>query len=960
MNLPKSCAAILVAASCLASGLATGESEVTTDLLRRWASHKEETEDLSDEDLLSLWQSDFDCFVVPHCHWDKEWFATFEQHHVRLVKLVDNTVAVLENDPEYRCFVLDGQSSLIKDYLDTRPEMRGRIEGLVRQGRLLVGPWYTQPDLLVVSGEQLVRNLVTGIRTAREVGGEMKCGYMADNFGMCAQLPQIFRGAGIERAAMYRGPNPSGPEYKNLFEWRALDGSSVIVAHLLGPTGYLMFTWPYDVPDMPESYLLRALHYLAPHNLTKAMLLPAGSDATEPHPSLPKVLQRLDEEFPNLSFRIASFNEYVDAALAEEPTLPVCQGTLRYPSRSCVGCISARLNQKRSNAEAYTVLENYAEPYSVLAWLLTGRRYPGTSLDKAWWYLLENMTHDDMAGFCCDPVHEVMDTRFIESTRLAETLAIRGMKTIFERIKTPDKSDLLHKPLVVFNPLPWQRTDLVETLVYVDARGRIDPPFQEGGYKSFEVHDSQGGLVPSTVFPEEGGRIRIRFIAENVPSLGYKTFLLVATKTEPNGGLVEEEIREIENEFLRLSFHEDGRFDLLDKETGLSYPGLHFFEDQTAKGSALTFSLSGKPTNTVGLKARIDRVEDGPAAKTVRVRWSNWRVPSNGAAGRPATEEVEMPITSFITLPTGVKRVDIYTEVDNRAFYHLLRAVFQVPVSVDRFSIGTQFGAQEVPVYDRENRPGGAWAHEIYPHLDWSDVSDGVQGLAVLDRGTPAVSAYPSGDGSTSIFLPVLRSCGSNGGDVQDSVPPNLFSSEERDRGAQLLGVQKLRCSLYPHQGDWRQAKVSQAAQNAACRLWAETISDNDMAKWQVGPYGFAPYYKYPEGDMPLQGSFLEITPDGAILSALKKGVDEDSIVARLYNTLPEEREFTLTFFQPAKAVTRVNLLEEPMEPCNHFRWQVTEDGKTEVRFALGAFEILSLAMTLEIPEGGLWQQTIY
>ncbi|MFH1738069.1 MAG: hypothetical protein ABIH23_03610, partial [bacterium] len=199
---------IILVISALAFCLTASGRAATLPELRQWADHLSDTHNLSDEDLTALAQSKFDCFVVSHTHWDKEWGFTLEQHNLRLVKLLDNTISILENDPRYRCFVLDGQSSLVKDYLETRPEMRDRVEELVTADRLLIGPWYTQMDTLTTSSEEIVRNLLLGIQTARNVGKEMKFAYTADNFGFCAQLPQIYRGFGIDRAALYRGPDP--------------------------------------------------------------------------------------------------------------------------------------------------------------------------------------------------------------------------------------------------------------------------------------------------------------------------------------------------------------------------------------------------------------------------------------------------------------------------------------------------------------------------------------------------------------------------------------------------------------------------------------------------------------------------------------------------------------------------------------------------------------------------------
>ena len=921
--------------------------------LRRWAdyeSREHSSKDISDEQLLELAGNDYVCHVVPHTHWDKEWGFCFEQHHLRLVKLLDNTIDILENDPEYRCFVLDGQSSLVSDYLYTRPEMRERIEVLVKAGRLLLGPWFTQLDMFVSSGEEIVRNLQIGIRTAREVGGEMRWGHSADNFGYCAQLPQIYNGFGIDRASFYRGPDPGGEEYKTVFEWHGLDNSAVTVANFTGGAGYLMFTWPFNVPEMAEHFVIKTLHRVATCAVTNKLLFPAGTDAAEPDREMPAVLKKLEKSFPGFTFKISSFSEYMDDVLADKPEIPTFKGTLRHPARSCVGCITGRLNLKRDNAEFYTNIEHFAEPFCSLAWFVAGRRYPASSFDHAWKEVFENLSHDDMAGFSYDPVYYIGKARYFENNRMCEMLAIRGMKTLIENIKTPDKTGDANRSLVVFNPLPWTRTDLVDTNVPLQPQSGIPSKFLDGEYTSFRVVDMDGNEMPATV----SGGCRVQFVAKDVPSFGYKTFRLMAEKTPVHVSEPKDDVRTLENEYIRLSFRDDGRFDMLDKETGREYPGLHYFEDQNTPGSALGFTWQGEPISTIGHEAKMTLVEDGPACRTMRVAWKGWMIPSN----RGDDKEIELPITSYVTLAAGKKRADIYTEVENNAYYHFLRAAFPVNVKVDTFAMGEQFGAQDVPVWNPENPPEKAWTEQIYPHHDWLDVSDGTTGLAVLDRGTPVVSVYPAEEG-VRIMLPMFRSCGSNGGDARHSIPGNRLASRDVP-GAQLIGTQRISYSIMPHTGDWRSAKIYQEGPGAAVRLWPEELHQGDRQKWQLGVYGFDAVYEQPEGTMPTEQSFLSVEPDGVQMSAFKKAETGDSLIARLYNTLPEEQTVKATFFRSVKNVRAVNMMEDEEVTGTDVTWNATDAGTTEISFTLRPFQIITLALDVDAPEIGLWPHTTY
>ena len=136
--------------------------------------------------------------LVPHTHWDREWYAPFEAMRFHLLQFLDEVVEVLEQEPELPVFLLDGQAVMLEDYLEVRRTQRDRVLALVAAGRLRPGPFYVQPDEFHVSGEAIVRNLLVGIAVSREFGWVMREGYLPDTFGHVSQLPQILRGFGIE------------------------------------------------------------------------------------------------------------------------------------------------------------------------------------------------------------------------------------------------------------------------------------------------------------------------------------------------------------------------------------------------------------------------------------------------------------------------------------------------------------------------------------------------------------------------------------------------------------------------------------------------------------------------------------------------------------------------------------------------------------------------------------------
>src|SRR5262249_4367395 len=125
--------------------------------------------------------SDFRYLVVPHTHWDREWYLPFEQFRLRLGAVVDRGLETLRPDPSFTSFTLDGQAIVLEDYVEVRPENEARLRALLAAGRLEVGPSYMLPDEILVGGEPLVRNLLLGRRVCRRFGVEPSgAGYLPD------------------------------------------------------------------------------------------------------------------------------------------------------------------------------------------------------------------------------------------------------------------------------------------------------------------------------------------------------------------------------------------------------------------------------------------------------------------------------------------------------------------------------------------------------------------------------------------------------------------------------------------------------------------------------------------------------------------------------------------------------------------------------------------------------------
>ena len=174
--------------------------------------------------------------ITPHMHWDREWYFTTEESRILLLNNMEEIMTRLETDPDYKYYVLDGQTALLEDYFAIKPEHKERVKALVQADKLIVGPWYSQTDTMQVSGESIVRNMMYGLRDCLELGNPMRIGYLPDSFSMSSQLLMIYNGFGINRTMFWRGCSERHGTNKTEFLWQSNDGSEVTAQ--VFPLGY--------------------------------------------------------------------------------------------------------------------------------------------------------------------------------------------------------------------------------------------------------------------------------------------------------------------------------------------------------------------------------------------------------------------------------------------------------------------------------------------------------------------------------------------------------------------------------------------------------------------------------------------------------------------------------------------------------------------------------------------------
>ena len=870
--------------------------------------------------------------LVSHTHWDRAWYVTFQEYGVRLVRLVDRLLALMPAQPDYKVYMLDGQTIILEDYLEIRPQRAPKIQALASDGRLQIGPWYVLADEFLVSPESLIRNLMLGHRMSEPYGGVVKVGYVPDGFGHIAQLPQILRGFDIDNAFFWRGMGPEGDRLGTEFEWIAPDGSHVTsifmpfgyhnVSNLgyaihWGDTSQMEFDW-----DLALAKIRKAVDDLKPLAHTDALLLMNGIDHAEPEPHIPEVVRRANERLNDVEVEHGTLLDHLARVRASEVTLPDFQGEFRWGRYAEIlqGVYATRIHLKQDNHRVETLLERYMEPLNAFAWFSAADVPEGVE-DlgwTAWRWLLKNHPHDDIYGCGVDQIHEEMTHRFSQAEQIGRVLVRDALRHIARQVDFEGQPGI---PILIYNPLNWERQEVVT--------GDLDFVFDDPLADDFQIVDCHGRLVPHYVLKDEEiifmevlkgnrkRRVRVAFPAD-VPPCGYATcYIQPRTDSLPESGAdwqVAE--RGAANSYISFTIEANGGLTVTDKVTGHTYANLGHFHDVEDAGDEYTYAPCphSQTITTAGRQAEVTRVIEGPVLVTYRIEHIlPVPVGLTDDRQRRSPETVDLPITSYVTLYRDQPGLFMEAEVDNRARDHKLSVVFPTDLRPAQVQVDESF---MVIGRDTDLPPSEGWVEDPTPLMHqraFTDLSDGQRGLAVLNRGLPAVEVTRT-DGGTQIALVLLRSVGWLSRDDLSTrrgpAGPVLPTP-----GAQCLRRYRFEYAVLPHRGDWRQVYrlaydyvapllVTRGDAHEGLNLHEMNITGDDPALVTPRPWPRG-------GPNPDRLSFVQIEPHTLVVSAVRRAANGSGLVVRFYNITPEPVLGTVTSWRPLEGAYRLNLNEE-------------------------------------------------
>ena len=812
--------------------------------------------------------------IIPHSHWDREWYLPFETHRTRLVKLFDTLIELMEKNPDYTYYHMDGQFVVIEDYLEIRPQMKDRLLALVKADRIQVGPWYILQDEYLTSGEANVRNMLYGIKLCKNFGADpVMSGYFPDAFGNISQAPQILRGFDIDNAIFGRGLNDMGADNvvvkqngitKSEMLWQSPDGSEVI--------GIMFANWYCNAMELPTdkealaAKLENVINGAERFATTPELLGMNGCDHQPVQVNLTEAITLANEVQDKVNVKQSNFKEYVDLIRPYRDQLAAYQGEIagQLTTGRCllINTASCRMDIKQENQRVQNLLERIAEPLNAYTFMY-GDKYDSDYYLYAWRILMQNHPHDSICSCSHDDIYDEMMTRFQKSGNTAQALRDASLDYLAANTDTTAGAD---RNILVFSAEAGVGMTEIET--------KVDFPL--GTTDMIHIEDMKGNIIPADIkalgrtftytLPDDRFRqptfvdrfeVKMQLPADGF--IGTRMFKAVpgaidrkTTVTYENGFLA--------NERLRVEFNENGSFSVTDLATGSILGLCNIFEDVKDGGNTYNFEP------VAGDIALL--TDNAKAEYTVSV----------GAYGITVTASIKTErcdITAAVTLTEGSDRVDVKTTVDNHAEDHRIRALFYNDVKTD-----VVYAAGQFDLVERNIKPAETWINPFNTQRaeQFVMLNDARGGFICAHRGLNEYEILQ--DGRNTMALTLLRSVGEIG-DWGDFPTPK----------AQCIGKYTLEYALIPFACEGREAAVSSAYVYASNALSAV---DTDKHA----------------GSMPAENVVVTLCDPMLRHAALKRAEDGEGLVLRLYNIDDKARTASMTFAPSIKAVIASELDE--------------------------------------------------
>ncbi|MBQ9106567.1 MAG: hypothetical protein IJY56_01600 [Clostridia bacterium] len=714
-------------------------------------------------------------------HWDREWYQTFQGFRKRLVDMTDGLINELESNERYGIFHFDGQTIVLEDYLEIRPEMKERLSALIKQGKIIIGPWYNMPDEFLVSGESLITNLRKGKKLCESYGVEPgDNAYICDIFGHSSQTPQIFASMGYLNTILGRGTNDhTDPAH---FVWEALDGTSVCTYRLRDGDGYGdfgAFIRDHNIDTTPSDEFDKALKEYIESEIARTdipvLLLMDAVDHVPVRPDTPKYIDAIKRLFPEAEVYHCSIDEFDAVQREYADKMPVRRGELCRPAKNkhsyihvITNTLSSRYPLKKYNDVNQHRLEKWAAP-------LYGLRKTDMAegfLDLATKYLLKNHPHDSICGCSIDQVHKDMIYRFDQTSMLCDEI----VRPFVNSLKGDLSADALTEGetreglrLRLYNPLPYRVKKTVVARVELKDTKRYSEPFGYESIPAFRLFDSNDNeLVYGYVRSYRNDGYDVSFEAELTPC-GVTEFYLKPSDvpTRHVSRLLTSPVS-ARGDLAAITVNTDGTVDLTDLKTGEVYENLLTAVDNGEIGDGWYHCAPNLDTIVTQTGADIAVIENSAVRTTFKIT-QKMAMPKcverkNGTITR-SSETVEYRIVHEVTLAKSDRGITVHTVIDNNADDH--RLILRLPKTVqgDSYEAAQAFGYVTRTCGDDPDTAD--WREYGFAQRNMAGICakrSGKRGLAFVSAyGLHECGVWPNGDMDVTLMRCFSKTVGTHG-----------------------------------------------------------------------------------------------------------------------------------------------------------------------------------------------------
>ncbi|MGL4911871.1 MAG: alpha-mannosidase [Romboutsia sp.] len=883
--------------------------------------------------------------IISHTHWDREWYLPYETHHMMLIETMDTLLDKFENDPEFKFYHLDGQTVLLEDYLEVRPEKRDLLTKVIQEGKLKIGPWYVLQDEFLTSSEANVRNLQYGHKDAFQYNVDAcKIGYFPDSFGNMGQAPQILKQAGIETAAFGRGVKPTGfnnevsaddkfeSPYSEMY-WESPDGSKVL--------GILFANWYCNGMEVPtdekeaKEYWEKRIDDAAKFASCEELLFMNGCDHQPIQTDLSQAIRVAKELYNDIDFVHSNFEDYVKLLKDKMPSdLQVIKGELKSQQTdgwyTLVNTASARVYLKQWNQLCQTLFEKVAEPIATMA-SNYGYEYPHHLFEYGWKSLMKNHPHDSICGCSVDEVHREMVARFDKAKDVAKYIIKESLEYISSKINTSEFSKLGERvyPFMILNTSGYSRCGVVEVNIDIAKKyfregtpNAIAKEMRKVEVPNFKVVDIDGNEIDAKIvdngikfdydLPKDRFRqpyysrvIKVELETKNIKSFGWDTYALVESNEQSSKvkkSLVNNNI--LENKNLKVEIKENGSIDVLDKNTNKVFTDLCVYENSGDIGNEYIYMkpINEVPLTTKALKATIEIIEDLDYKAVVEIT-HKWGIPVSAnellneeieevlefkhRKSQRSEETVEIEIKTILTLEREGKGLKVKSIFNNVAKDHRMRMLFATDIESD-----VHYAESIFEVAKRKNEVDKAWENpsNCQHQQTFVNVNNEDYGLTIANKGLNEYEIL--NDGRNTIAVTILRS-------VRELGDWGVFETPE----AQCLGMHEAELEIIPHGKNLYESYKEANSLQIPLVTKQLSIDSNELSH---------------------ENGLLDWDGYGIMWSTLKKQEMNGNIIFRAYNLLNNEAklEFKKCGFKGDKCIS--NILEE--------KTQNTIDNKVDLR----------------------------